>query len=1852
MASTYFQRFLVFIISICAIASTAYAESGRTDYDLDDDGLIEINSLADLNEIRNNLDGTTLYGESGGCPAEGCNGFELTTTLDFDTNADGVMDENDEYWNNGEGWEPIGDSNSPFTAIFDGNGHQIRNLYIDRPTTDFVGLFGNVEGETASLRNLGLTGKLMSVTADDYVGGLVGGIYNGSLSDNFATGIVVGGFYVGGLAGYVGVGSFSDSFATGHVTGYYYVGGLVGGIYNGSLSNSFATARVTGEYHAGGLVGHSNSYSIMNSHWATDTSGQASSVGASSSNNYFGATLAELQCPNSSDNTECVISNTLYASWDAAVWDFGSNQELPGLIMNGVVYRDSDSDGLLDDEDAFPNHWAASADDDSDGHPDAWKAECDTECILSSGLTLDQFPATSAAWLDADLDGYPDSWASGCDASCQNDSGLTLDTSLNDVDNDGVIDIQDSDTNGVLNADADSNGLIEVSTLEQLNSVRYNLTGTGRTLTEAGKSDSSGCPVVIFEGTLQRVCAGYELTTTLDFDTNADGVMDASDTYWSDGEGWESVGDDDLPFTGTFDGNGHQIRNLYIDRPTTDYVGLFGYVQGETASLSNLGLTGKLMSVTGDDDVGGLVGRADEASITQSYSTGATTGDYRVGGLVGQVYYASLSNSFATGSVIGRQYAGGLVGYVFGGSLSNNFATGSVTADVYTGGLLGYIRFPPLLLSSHWAIDTTGQAFGSRGSSANNYFGATLAELQCPISSDNTECVISNTLYASWDASVWDFGSSQELPGLIINGVVYRDRDGDGALDGDDAFPNNRAGSVDNDDDGYPDNWTTGCDAQCRSTSGLTLDQFPATGAAWLDADLDGYPDSWAAGCDASCQNHSGLILDTSINDVDNDGIIDSEDSDINGVLNADADSNGLIDVSTLKQLNAVRYNLNGTGRTLTEAGDSDSSGCPAVIVGGVLQHQCSGYELTTSLDFDVNADGIMDANDTYWNGGEGWEPIGDQNFAFNAIFDGNGHQIRNLFIDRPTTNYVGLFGYVKGDTASLSNLGLTGKLMSVTGDDDVGGLVGYLSDASVTQSYSTGAITGYVYVGGLVGKVSGGSLSDSFATGSVTGNYDTGGLLGGVTDGSLSDSFATGSVSGDNRAGGLVGRVTDGSLSHSFATGNVNGNSSVGGLIGHNGGNSFSVINSHWATDMTGQAFSEGETDADNYFGATLAELQCPISSDNTECVISNTLYASWDATVWNFGSNQELPGLIIEGVFYRDSDGDGSLDGDDAFPNNRAGSVDNDDDGYPDNWTTGCDAQCRSTSGLTLDQFPATSAAWLDADLDGYPDSWASGCDASCQNDSGLTLDTSLNDVDNDGIIDSEDSDINGVLNADADSNGLIDVSTLKQLNAVRYNLNGTGRTLTEAGDSDSSGCPAVIVGGVLQHQCSGYELTTSLDFDVNADGIMDANDTYWNGGEGWEPIGDQNFAFNAIFDGNGHQIRNLFIDRPSTDYVGLFGYVKGEAASLRNLGLTGKLMSVAGDYSVGGLAGYVSDASITRNYSTGVVTGDDNVGGLVGGLYSGALNHSFATGSVTGNYDTGGLLGAVTDGSLSDSFATGSVTGNGDVGGLVGYVFGGSLSNIFATGNVTDNSDVGGLVGYGYSFSVINSHWATDTSGQASSDGESEFDHYFGATLAELQCPTSSDDIECLISNTLYASWDNSVWDFGANQELPGLIIDGVVYRDSDGDGALDINQAPEVTLVLKQDGDVVPDVIVGAGDVTIEAVITDPDVSDVHTLTWTLSDSSLMGETDNTSASFSSDNIPDGEYTVAVVATDNRYSPLSDDASITFTVERNASSAPENSASSGSSGGGGAFGVFWVLILLGLIRLRNRRGHVLA
>ncbi|MCY4629444.1 MAG: hypothetical protein OXE75_00925, partial [bacterium] len=114
------------------------------DYDTDDDGLIEVSSLAQLDAMRWDADGDGYSDHGGplhagfpnalagmGCPASGCVGYELTADLDFDTNASGGADSGDDWWNSGHGWVPIGADAVHFSGVFEGNGHVISNLFIN-----------------------------------------------------------------------------------------------------------------------------------------------------------------------------------------------------------------------------------------------------------------------------------------------------------------------------------------------------------------------------------------------------------------------------------------------------------------------------------------------------------------------------------------------------------------------------------------------------------------------------------------------------------------------------------------------------------------------------------------------------------------------------------------------------------------------------------------------------------------------------------------------------------------------------------------------------------------------------------------------------------------------------------------------------------------------------------------------------------------------------------------------------------------------------------------------------------------------------------------------------------------------------------------------------------------------------------------------------------------------------------------------------------------------------------------------------------------------------------------------------------------------------------------------------------------------------------------------------------------------------------------------------------------------------------------------------------------------------------------------------------------------------------------
>jgi len=138
---------------------------------------------------------------------------------------------------------------------------------------------------------------------------------------------------------------------------------------------------------------------------------------------------------------------------------------------------------------------------------------------------------------------------------------------------------------------------------------------------------------------------------------------------YSNGDGWEPIGDRTSPFIGTFDGDGFVIRNLTIDRPDADDVGLFGYV--DRAIIRNVGLENA--EVIGGDYTGMLVGRAANTTIENSYAIGDVFGGHYTGGLAGQVNDSVISNTFVSGSVEGTGDTGGLIGQANGGKVSHSY---------------------------------------------------------------------------------------------------------------------------------------------------------------------------------------------------------------------------------------------------------------------------------------------------------------------------------------------------------------------------------------------------------------------------------------------------------------------------------------------------------------------------------------------------------------------------------------------------------------------------------------------------------------------------------------------------------------------------------------------------------------------------------------------------------------------------------------------------------------------------------------------------------------------------------------------------------------------------------------------------------------------------------------------------------------------------------------------------------------------------------------------------------------------------------------------------------------------------
>ncbi len=183
--------------------------------------------------------------------------------------------------------------------------------------------------------------------------------------------------------------------------------------------------------------------------------------------------------------------------------------------------------------------------------------------------------------------------------------------------------------------------------------------------------------------------AHYKLMNDINFNT------DTGCEIYTTGAGFEPIGNSINKFTGTFDGQGYIITNLFINRSDTNRIGLFGQtdagiIDGKlvNSKIKNTGLVN--VDITGYNQVGSLVGFAGSL-ITNSYATGTITGIFKdIGGLIGFSYYSSISNSYSTVNVNGVKNTGGLVGQNSGSTITNSYATGTITGTYDpVGGLVG-----------------------------------------------------------------------------------------------------------------------------------------------------------------------------------------------------------------------------------------------------------------------------------------------------------------------------------------------------------------------------------------------------------------------------------------------------------------------------------------------------------------------------------------------------------------------------------------------------------------------------------------------------------------------------------------------------------------------------------------------------------------------------------------------------------------------------------------------------------------------------------------------------------------------------------------------------------------------------------------------------------------------------------------------------------------------------------------------------------------------------------------------------------------------------------------------------------
>ncbi|KPJ66629.1 MAG: hypothetical protein AMJ43_07595 [Coxiella sp. DG_40] len=611
----------------------------------------------------------------------------------------------------------------------------------------------------------------------------------------------------------------------------------------------------------------------------------------------------------------------------------------------------------------------------------------------------------------------------------------------------------------------------------------------------------------------------------------------------------------------------------------------------------------------------------------------------------------------------------------------------------------------------------------------------------------------------------------------------------------------------------------------------------------------------------------------------------------------------------------------------------------------------------------------------------------------FTGVFDGEGYTISRFNYTHSSTKqeFIGIFSYINHAAAEVKNL-------------------------TVARFEVDGGANG-VAEGALVGLLENGTISNcSVERGSVIGqHFHSGGLIGRVWGGSITDCYICSvEVSNpDGVAGGLVGD-NQGIISDCVAECDVTGQYGVGGLVGKN--QSSGVIE---------LCYSCSNSTGDQQVGGLVGENRGIISQSHSSGSVG--VRGTFQSDIGG------LVGRNIDGEIYNCYSTAAVIGGNDC-----GGLV-----GL--NWRTDAPtiiSHCYSTGHVSG---TASLGGLVGKNIDGtvtnsFWDTQTSGRFSSA----GGTGKTTAQMQDMNTFLDAGWDFVEETVNGTEDVWKLYHTESYPLLAWERY-----------SGGSGFPSDPYLIYTAEEMQAIGAHPKDWNKCFKLMADIDMSGyTGTEFNLIGHYAGLsGPDNEPFEGIFDGDGHTISNFTYTSSGINCIGLFSYVSGIYAEIRDLTLTGVDISAGSGDFIGALVGRFGGV-IANCSADGVISGDKYVGGLVGTTWWGMFYDCYATGSVTGNENVGGLVGDSYIGELFNCYATASVTGGIRVGGLVGDSGSGLFSTCYAAGVVSGTSELGGFTGYDDDGIYTSCLWDSEVNPDVNGIGNTTEPNVIGETTANMQ------------------------------------------------------------------------------------------------------------------------------------------------------------------------------------------------------